>query len=223
MASANAISCLYHLLLLSRLSCFGSCLLVVILYNISLCYYGVLENRKVSQLQGQRFGNKVAKNRFVVKACAKEIAFDQKSRSALQNGIDKLLMRAKEDKIEAGDVVSCEKIKAKLKPEDLLLSFGKECLVLDEYGTPKVVNDGVTIARAIELPDPMENAGAALIREVASKTNDSAGDGTTTASVLAREIIKLGLLSVTSGANPVSLKGIDKAALGLIEELRKEG
>lgn len=69
----------------------------------------------------------------------------------------------------------------------------------------------------------MENAGAALIREVASKTNDSAGDGTTTASVLAREIIKLGLLSVTSGANPVSLKrGIDKTVLGLIEELEKK-
>ncbi|KAH8499470.1 hypothetical protein H0E87_018093, partial [Populus deltoides] len=68
----------------------------------------------------------------------------------------------------------------------------------------------------------MENAGAALIREVASKTNDSAGDGTTTASVLAREIIKLGLLSVTSGANPVSIKkGIDKTVQGLVEELEK--
>ncbi|CAI0452870.1 unnamed protein product [Linum tenue] len=103
-----------------------------------------------------------------------------------------------------------------------LLIVGRN-VVLDEYGSPKVVNDGVTIARAIELPDAMENAGAALIREVASKTNDSAGDGTTTASVLAREIIKLGLLSVTSGANPVSLKkGIDKTVLGLIEELEKK-
>ncbi|CAI0397942.1 unnamed protein product, partial [Linum tenue] len=102
-----------------------------------------------------------------------------------------------------------------------LLVVGRN-VVLDEYGSPKVVNDGVTIARAIELPDPMENAGAALIREVASKTNDSAGDGTTTASVLAREIIKLGLLSVTSGANPVSIKkGIDKTVIGLIEELEK--
>ncbi|CAI0452871.1 unnamed protein product [Linum tenue] len=98
-----------------------------------------------------------------------------------------------------------------------LLIVGRN-VVLDEYGSPKVVNDGVTIARAIELPDAMENAGAALIREVASKTNDSAGDGTTTASVLAREIIKLGLLSVTSGANPVSLKkGIDKTVLVLIK------
>ncbi|XP_052884383.1 ruBisCO large subunit-binding protein subunit alpha isoform X2 [Gossypium arboreum] len=96
-------------------------------------------------------------------------------------------------------------------------------VVLDEYGSPKVVNDGVTIARAIELPNAMENAGAALIREVASKTNDSAGDGTTTASILAREIIKLGLLSVTSGANPVSVKrGIDKTVQRLVEELEKK-
>ncbi|XP_060169475.1 ruBisCO large subunit-binding protein subunit alpha [Lycium barbarum] len=161
---------------------------------------GSLKNRRVNQLQGQKFGNKGGKSRFVVKACAKEIAFDQKSRSALQAGIDKL-----------ADAVG------------LTLGPRGRNVVLDEYGTPKVVNDGVTIARAIELPDAMENAGASLIREVASKTNDSAGDGTTTASVLAREIIKLGLLSVTSGANPVSLKrGIDKTVLGLIEELEKK-
>ncbi|KAL8506897.1 hypothetical protein ACS0TY_017693 [Phlomoides rotata] len=94
---------------------------------------------------------------------------------------------------------------------------------LDEYGSPKVVNNWVTIARAIELPDAMENVGAALIREVASKTNDSAGDGTTTASILACEIIKLGLLNVTTGANPVAVKeGIDKTVQGLIEELEKK-
>ncbi|PHU03953.1 RuBisCO large subunit-binding protein subunit alpha, chloroplastic [Capsicum chinense] len=159
-----------------------------------------LRSRNVSRLQGQKFGNKGSKNRLIVKACAKEIAFDQKSRSALQAGIDKL-----------ADAVG------------LTLGPRGRNVVLDEYGTPKVVNDGVTIARAIELPDAMENAGASLIREVASKTNDSAGDGTTTASILAREIIKLGLLSVTSGANPVSLKkGIDKTVLGLIEELEKK-
>jgi chaperonin GroL len=135
-----------------------------------------------------------------VRAAAKEIAFDQASRSALQAGIDKLT-----------DAVG------------LTLGPRGRNVVLDEFGTPKVVNDGVTIARAIELADPMENAGAALIREVASKTNDSAGDGTTTASVLAREIIKLGLLCVTSGANPVSIKkGIDKTVVGLIEELEKK-
>ncbi|KAL4573447.1 hypothetical protein LXL04_020255 [Taraxacum kok-saghyz] len=120
---------------------------------------------------------------FVVRVTAKDIAFDQLSRSAMQAGIDKL-----------ADVVG------------LTLGPRGRNVVLNEYSSPKVVNDGVTIARAIELPYSMENAGAALIREVASKTNDSAGDGTTTALVLAREIIKLGLLSFTSGANPVSLK-----------------
>lgn len=150
--------------------------------------------------QGQKFGRKQAKNRFVVRANAKEIAFDQKSRAAMQSGIDKL-----------ADAVG------------LTLGPRGRNVVLDEFGSPKVVNDGVTIARAIELPNAMENAGAALIREVASKTNDSAGDGTTTASVLAREIIKLGLLSVTSGANPVSLKkGIDKTVQGLINELENK-
>ncbi|KAK1576503.1 hypothetical protein Q3G72_014493 [Acer saccharum] len=156
---------------------------------------GSLRRRGNQQQQGQR----VNYRRVAVRASAKDIAFDQKSRSAMQSGIDKLT-----------DAVA------------LTLGPRGRNVVLDEFGSPKVVNDGVTIARAIELPDPMENAGAALIREVASKTNDSAGDGTTTASVLAREIIKLGLLGVTSGANPVSVKrGIDKTVLGLVEELEK--
>ncbi|KAJ7566507.1 hypothetical protein O6H91_02G106400 [Diphasiastrum complanatum] len=138
--------------------------------------------------------------RLVVRADAKEIVFDQKSRAALQAGIDKL----------------ADAVGVTLGPR------GRN-VVLDEFGTPKVINDGVTIARAIELPDNAENAGAALIREVASRTNDSAGDGTTTASVLAREIIKLGLLNVTSGANPVAVKkGIDKTVTALVEELKKK-
>ncbi|KAJ0876611.1 putative chaperonin Cpn60/TCP-1 family, groEL-like apical domain superfamily [Helianthus annuus] len=154
--------------------------------------------RKIDQLQiAQKM--RQSNRRFAIRANAKDIAFDQRSRAAMQAGIDKL-----------ADVVG------------LTLGPRGRNVVLDEYGSPKVVNDGVTIARAIELPDAMENAGAALIREVASRTNDSAGDGTTTASVLAREIIKLGLLSVTSGANPVALKkGIDKTVLGLVEELEK--
>lgn len=140
------------------------------------------------------------RTRLVVRAAAKDISFDQVSRFALQAGIDKLT----------------DAVGVTLGPR------GRN-VVLDEFGIPKVVNDGVTIARAIELPDAMENAGAALIREVASKTNDSAGDGTTTASVLAREIIRLGLLNVSSGANPVSLKkGIDKTVQGLIEELKRK-
>ncbi|XP_022985565.1 ruBisCO large subunit-binding protein subunit alpha-like isoform X1 [Cucurbita maxima] len=156
--------------------------------------------RKANQTQNNRLNYRQAGSRFVVRATAKEIAFDQSSRSALQSGIDKLANAV-----------------------GLTLGPRGRNVVLDEFGSPKVVNDGVTIARAIELPDPMENAGAALIREVASKTNDSAGDGTTTASVLAREIIKLGLLNVTSGANPVSLKrGIDKTVQGLIQELENK-
>jgi chaperonin GroL len=160
--------------------------------------------RVVSQLQGNKlnYNNRSSSRnrRLVVRAAAKDIAFDQHSRAALQAGIDKL-----------ADAVG------------LTLGPRGRNVVLDEFGTPKVVNDGVTIARAIELPDAMENAGAALIREVASKTNDSAGDGTTTASILAREIIKLGLLNVTSGANPVSIKkGIDKTVQALVVELEKK-
>ncbi|XP_057955317.1 ruBisCO large subunit-binding protein subunit alpha [Malania oleifera] len=157
--------------------------------------------RRVNQQQlGQKFNYRQSGSRFVVRAAAKEIAFDQASRTAIQSGIDKL-----------ADAVG------------LTLGPRGRNVVLDEFGNPKVVNDGVTIARAIELADAMENAGAALIREVASKTNDSAGDGTTTASVIAREIIKLGLLNVTSGANPVSIKkGIDKTVQGLVEELEKK-
>ncbi|XP_038705587.1 ruBisCO large subunit-binding protein subunit alpha, chloroplastic-like isoform X2 [Tripterygium wilfordii] len=155
--------------------------------------------RRGSQHQSQKLNFRPPNRRLSVQASAKEILFDQSSRAALQAGIDKL-----------ADAVG------------LTLGPRGRNVVLDQYGNPKVVNDGVTIARAIELPDPMENAGAALIREVASKTNDSAGDGTTTASILAREIIRLGLLSVTSGANPVSLKrGIEKTVQGLVEELEK--
>ncbi|MQM07561.1 hypothetical protein Taro_040405, partial [Colocasia esculenta] len=159
-----------------------------------------LVGRVRSLSQGQKTSYRLpAARRFVVRA-SKEIAFDQRSRSAIQAGVDKL----------------ADAVGVTLGPR------GRN-VVLDEFGIPKVVNDGVTIARAIELADPMENAGAALIREVASKTNDSAGDGTTTASVLAREIIKLGLLSVTSGANPVSIKkGIDKTVQALVEELEKK-
>ncbi|PKA59203.1 hypothetical protein AXF42_Ash001296 [Apostasia shenzhenica] len=149
--------------------------------------------------QGVRWSGVVRRRMAIVRAMAKEIAFDQSSRSSLQRGVEKL----------------AEAVGVTLGPR------GRN-VVLDEYGNPKVVNDGVTIARAIELADPMENAGAALIREVASKTNDTAGDGTTTACVLAQEIIKQGLLSVTSGANPVSIKkGIDKTVHGLVEELEK--
>ena len=92
-----------------------------------------------------------------------------------------------------------------------------------KFGVPQVVNDGVTIARAIDLKDPVENAGAQLIKEVAGRTNDSAGDGTTTASVLARDMIHYGLQFVTSGANPIEVKkGIDKTCEFLVGKLKEQ-
>eukprot|EP00850_Spirogloea_muscicola_P012281 SM000078S22140 [mRNA] locus=s78:540288:543779:- [translate_table: standard] len=137
---------------------------------------------------------------LAARAAAKEIFFDQASRAAMQAGIDKL----------------ADAVGVTLGPR------GRN-VVLEDFGNPKVINDGVTIARAIELPDAMENAGAALIREVASKTNDSAGDGTTTASILAREMIKLGLMNVTAGANPVAIKkGIDKTVVAIVELLKEK-
>ncbi|KAG0607804.1 hypothetical protein M758_8G056400 [Ceratodon purpureus] len=152
--------------------------------------------RGQSHVAGQRGGF----GKLVVRAGAKEIVFDRESRSVLQAGIDKL----------------ADAVGVTLGPR------GRN-VVLDEAGEPKVINDGVTIARAIELPNSMENAGAALIREVASKTNDSAGDGTTTACVLARELIKFGLLNVSSGANPIAIKkGIDKTTAALVEELKRQ-
>ncbi|KAJ6811495.1 ruBisCO large subunit-binding protein subunit alpha-like [Iris pallida] len=135
---------------------------------------------------------------FTVRAGPKRISFDNECRRTLQSGIDKL-----------ADAVSVT-----LGPK------GRN-VVLDQSGVPKVINDGVTIARAIELSDAIENAGAMLIQEVASKTNDSAGDGTTTAIILAREMVKLGMLAVASGANPIALKkGIDKAVRELVQILR---
>merc|ERR1719389_1012343 len=83
---------------------------------------------------------------------------------------------------------------------------GRNVVLEQSYGNPEVINDGVSIARAIELLDPVENAGAQLVKEVAGKTNDSAGDGTTTAAVLARELIKFGIQAVTAGTNPMILK-----------------
>lgn len=100
---------------------------------------------------------------------------------------------------------------------------GRNVVLENPAGMPQVINDGVTIARAIELPDAVEDAGAQLIKEVAGRTNDSAGDGTTTASVLARELIKYGLQSVTAGRNPVSIKrGMDKCCAFLSEKLEEK-
>ncbi|XP_038894910.1 chaperonin 60 subunit alpha 2, chloroplastic isoform X2 [Benincasa hispida] len=137
---------------------------------------------------------------FVVRAGPKRISFGKECRGALLAGIDKL-----------ADAVSVT-----LGPK------GRN-VILSEQGMLKVINDGVTIAKAIELSDAIENAGVVLIQEVASKMNDLAGDGTTTAIILAREMIKSGLLAVSFGADPVSLKkGMDKTVKELIKVLKKK-
>ncbi|KAI9122688.1 hypothetical protein K1719_006528 [Acacia pycnantha] len=136
---------------------------------------------------------------FVVRAGPKKISFDKECREALQLGIDKL-----------ADAVS------------LTVGPRGRNVILSESGKLKVINDGVTIVRSIELSDTIENAGAMLIQEVASKMNDLAGDGTSTAIILARAMIKSGLLAVAFGANPISLKkGMEKTVKGLIKLLKE--
>ena len=131
---------------------------------------------------------------------AKQIIFDEKARRSLQEGIDAV----------------ADAVKITIGPK------GRNVVLEKKFGAPQIVNDGVTIAKEIELEDPAANAGAQLVREVASRTNDVAGDGTTTASVLAQAIVREGLKNVAAGANPVALrKGIDKGVECLVEEIRK--
>src|SRR2546430_7891238 len=99
---------------------------------------------------------------------------------------------------------------------------GRNVVLEKKFGAPTVTNDGVTIVREIELKDPQQNTGAQLLREVATKTNDVAGDGTTTATILAQTMIKEGFRNVTAGANPMQLKvGIEKAVEAVVEEIKK--
>lgn len=136
----------------------------------------------------------------VVRADAKEIVFDTDSRRRLQIGINKV----------------ADAVAVTLGPR------GRNVVLEQKFGVPQVINDGVSIARAIDLKDAVENAGAQLIKEVAGRTNDSAGDGTTTASVLAREMIHYGLQNVTAGANPIAVKkGIDKTCEFLVDKLKE--
>ena len=97
-------------------------------------------------------------------------------------------------------------------------------MIIDrKFGTPHITKDGVTVAKEVELEEPFANMGAQIVKEVASKTNDDAGDGTTTATVLAQSIIGVGIKNVTAGANPMDLKrGIDKAVAAVVENLRKQ-
>jgi chaperonin GroEL len=131
---------------------------------------------------------------------AKQLQFDEAARHTLLRGVEKL----------------ARAVKATLGPS------GRNVILDKKFGSPTITKDGVTVAKEIELEDPYENMGAQLVREVASKTSDVAGDGTTTATVLAESIYREGLRNVTAGANPTSLqRGINKAVDAIVEELKK--
>ena len=132
---------------------------------------------------------------------AKEIKYNVEARELLKEGVDAL----------------CNAVKVTLGPK------GRNVIIDKKFGAPQVTKDGVTVAKAVELEDAFANMGAQMVREVASKTNDDAGDGTTTATVLAQAIISVGLKNVTAGANPMDIKrGIDKAVAIIVESLRKQ-
>jgi len=131
---------------------------------------------------------------------AKQLEFNTEARARLKRGVDQL----------------AEAVKVTLGPK------GRNVVIDKKFGNPTVTKDGVTVAKEIELEDPIENMGAQMVKEVATKTSDLAGDGTTTATVLAQAIFREGLKSVTAGSNPMSLKrGIDRAVEGVVEELKK--
>src|SRR5258708_4038860 len=130
---------------------------------------------------------------------AKELQFEEQARRSLERGVNTL----------------AEAVKVTLGPR------GRYVVLEKKFGSPSMVDDGVTIAKEIEVEDAFENMGAQLVREVASKTNDVAGDGTTTATVLAQSIVREGLKTVAAGANPMLVKkGIDKAVAAAVEQLR---
>ena len=131
---------------------------------------------------------------------AKEILFDQEAKNRLKKGVDAL----------------CDAVKVTLGPK------GRNVIIDRKFGAPHVTKDGVSVAKEVELKDTVENMGAQMVKEVASKTNDIAGDGTTTATILAQAIIRTGLKNVTAGANPMDLKrGIDKAVAEVVEQIKK--
>ena len=132
---------------------------------------------------------------------AKQIFFNIDARNKMKKGVDTL----------------ADAVKVTLGPK------GRNVVIEKKFGAPSVTKDGVTVAKEIELEDPIENMGAQMVKEVASKTADLAGDGTTTATVLAQAIIGEGLKNVAAGANPMDLKrGIDKAVKAVVENLKKQ-
>lgn len=131
---------------------------------------------------------------------AKQLLYSEEARRAIQRGVDKL----------------ANAVKVTLGPK------GRNVVLDKKFGSPTITKDGVTVAKEIELEDPYENMGAEMVKEVASKTSDTAGDGTTTATLLAQSIYREGLKNVTAGANPMALKrGIEKAVVAVIDELKK--
>lgn len=135
---------------------------------------------------------------------AKEILYGEDARKALQKGLDQL----------------ADTVKITLGPK------GRNVVLDKKFGAPLITNDGVTIAKDIELDDPFENMGAQLVKEVATKTNDAAGDGTTTATVLAQALVREGMKNVAAGANPMILKkgiakAVDAAVDAIIENSKK--
>ncbi|MEE1063115.1 MAG: TCP-1/cpn60 chaperonin family protein, partial [Paludibacteraceae bacterium] len=133
---------------------------------------------------------------------AKEIKFDIEARDLLKKGVDEL----------------ANAVKVTLGPK------GRNVIIEKKFGAPHITKDGVSVAKEIELSDPYQNMGAQIVKEVASKTNDKAGDGTTTATVLAQSIITVGLKNVAAGANPMDLKrGIDKAVAKVVESIKTQG
>jgi chaperonin GroEL len=139
-------------------------------------------------------------NKEVRERMAKQLNFDEQARRALETGVNKL----------------ADTVKVTLGPK------GRNVVLEKKFGSPTVTHDGVTVAKEIELEDPFENMGAQLLKEVATKTNDVAGDGTTTATVLAQAIVREGLKNVAAGANPMFIKkGIEKAVEAAVEEIKK--
>ena len=132
---------------------------------------------------------------------AKELKFNIEARDSLKKGVDQL----------------ANAVKVTLGPK------GRNVVIDKKFGAPQITKDGVTVAKEVELTNKVENLGAQMVKEVASKTNDDAGDGTTTATVLAQSLVTVGLKNVTAGANPMDLKrGIDKAVTKVVENLKKQ-
>ena len=131
---------------------------------------------------------------------AKEIKYNIDARDLLKNGVDKL----------------ANAVKVTLGPK------GRNVVIEKKFGAPQITKDGVTVAKEVELEDKFENTGAQLVKSVASKTGDDAGDGTTTATILTQAIVTEGLKNVTAGANPMDLKrGIDKAVAAVVDHIKE--